>query len=258
LGGQAVASGFLLLILAIAGCGFIFRASTSRFDRTDSVAWLFFTVACVGIRGVLGRADSGHLALYGVIAAVPAAWLLRRSLQVQSYSVIIRFSLALLFLTRLHPIQTIDIELGAVSAASTNRAQQAADAVRLLPDSRGGIPRAQAQQLTALKAYLDAQLGPQETFFDFSNEPALHFLTNRPMPTRFLGTPFYEPPALQREVIARLESVKPPIAIVAGNGWADSLDDVPNRRRAPLVAQYLDLHYATRLQVSRWTIGLRR
>ena len=80
---------------------------------------------------------------------------------------------------------------------------------------------------------------------------------NRPMPTRFLAAPFYETEPLQREVIARLESRKPPLAILEGGPGTDTFDAVQNRKRAALVAAYLDSRYPVVARVSRWTIGRR-
>lgn len=255
--GETLIGGFLFLTLALAGSVYLFRASRGTFDRSDGVTWMFFAIAGVALRGVIGRADPGHFALYGLFSAVPLAWLLQRSMRAAPLTAALPLSVALLLALRLHPVQTLDLELAAAAGSATNRARQAADGVPIFSDERAGVPREQARELAALKAYLDAQLATGETFFDFSNEPALYFLMNRPMPTRFLAAPFYETEPLQREVIARLESRKPPLAILEGGPGTDTFDAVPNRKRAALVAAYLDSRYPVVARVSRWTIGRR-
>ncbi len=256
--GEMMLAAFLLGMLTLTGTVYLHRAVEGHFDNSDGVTWLFFAVACVALRGVLGRADPGHMALYGLFAAVPIAWLLRRALRTGTWSLALSLVLAFLVLVRLHPLQTLDIELGAVAEAARNRARLAGNGVPQSPGGHAGLPQGQAEELAALKTYLDARLSPHETFFDFSNEPGLYFLTGRRMPIRFLATPFYETAAAQTEVIHALERNKPPVVILASGTWTDMFDQVPNRQRAPLVAAYLDTHYTAGDRVSRWTIGLRR
>jgi len=258
LSGEAMLAAFLLVMLTLTGSVYLQRAVKGNFDSSDGVTWLFFAVACIALRGVLGRADAGHMALYGLFAAVPIAWLLRRALRTGTWSLALSLALALLVLVRLHPLQTLGIELGAVSEAARNRAHLAGNGVPDRPGGHAGLPQGQAEELAALKRYLDARLSPDETFFDFSNEPGLYFFTGRSMPIRFLATPFYETTAGQDEVIQALERNKPPVVILASGTWTDMFDQVPNRRRAPLVAAYVDSHYAAGDRVSRWTIGVRR
>ncbi len=258
LSGETMIAAFLIVVLTVTGIVYLQRAIRGAFDHSDGVTWLFFAIACVALRGALGRADAGHAALYGVFAAVPIAWLLRRALGTMRWSLAFSLALALLLLVRLHPLQTLGVELGAVSEAARNRALLAANGAPGRPGGHAGLPREQAEELAVLKTYLDARLSPDETFFDFSNEPGLYFFTGRAMPIRFLATPFYETTAGQDEVIQALERNKPPVVILASGTWTDMFDQVPNRRRAPLVATYLDTHYTAGDRVSRWTIGVRR
>ena len=258
LSGEAMLAAFLLVVLTLTGSVYLMRAVKGNFDSSDGVTWLFFAVACIALRGVLGRADAGHLALYGLFAAVPIAWLLQRALRTGTWSLALSLALTLLVLVRLHPLQTLGIELGAVSESARNRARLAGNGVPDRPGGHAGLPREQAEELAELRTYLQARLSPDETFFDFSNEPGLYFLTGRSMPTRFLAAPFYETIAGQDEVIHALERERPPVVILASGTWTDMFDQVPNRRRAPLVAAYLDTHYTAGDRVSRWTVGVRR
>jgi hypothetical protein len=88
-------------------------------------------------------------------------------------------------------------------------------------------------------------LAPDATYFDFSNVPALYYLTARRLPIRQIQVAQYEDERLQREVIAALErdrSVQ--LALVHFPYFSFTLDGVPNTTRAPLVAQYLQTHFA--------------
>ena len=102
-----------------------------------------------------------------------------------------------------------------------------------------------------------ALLAPGQTFFDYSNEPALYFLMNRTPPIRHGIVPFYEPEAKQREVIAALERIKPPLAILSGGSF-DAPDAISNRDRTPLVATYLDRAYEPVAKVAGRTLARRR
>jgi hypothetical protein len=82
-------------------------------------------------------------------------------------------------------------------------------------------------------------MSPRQTFFDFSNEPALYFLLDRRIPIPYLGPEFYESERAQRLVIAICESERPPVAIARAGNELDSIDGVANDVRAPLVAAYL-------------------
>jgi hypothetical protein len=78
-----------------------------------------------------------------------------------------------------------------------------------------------------------------DTWFDFVGAPGLYYLFGRDCPIRYYETGFYETEPAQREVIAAIESnPRVRVALVSGL-WTSGIDDVPNDRRAPLVAAYL-------------------
>ena len=72
LAAPSMPSFFLLLLLAGAAAALLLRAAVGRFDGVDRRAWISVAIAVAAVRGVLGRADAGHLALYGVFAGLPA------------------------------------------------------------------------------------------------------------------------------------------------------------------------------------------
>jgi hypothetical protein len=95
-----------------------------------------------------------------------------------------------------------------------------------------------------------------DPIYDFSNQPALYFFTNRPNPTRFYQVPIASPRAFQREVIERLERAKPPVVIRRSPQGFDVFDGVDNSIRAQAIAAYLDEHYEYTLTtrgVEIWT-----
>ncbi len=115
-----------------------------------------------------------------------------------------------------------------------------------LPRVRGAVvDKSVASAILIADATMRQTLGPHETFFDFANAPGLYYVTDRRLPIRQIQVPQYEDVRLQREVIAALErdpSVK--LALMRFPEFAFTLDGVPNTKRAPLVAQYLEAHFA--------------
>lgn len=83
-----------------------------------------------------------------------------------------------------------------------------------------------------------------EPVFDFSNQPAFYFFTNRPNPTRFYQIPIASPPEFQAEVIRDLERSKPKVIIRRSPELFDQFDGVTNDLRAQALAAYLDDMYA--------------
>ena len=242
----------LLAVLGSATSLFLLRASARALDPVDRGAAPVIAIACFALRGALGRADAGHFALYGVFAGLPAAWILYRASRARRYAGLLSAAVGLLLLARLHLPRIIGFEAEAITGASHARAAAVSP--------RGRLPAAEPQsgELSALRRSFDAQLAPGETFFDFANEPALYFLLGRTPPTRFSCVPLYEEEGKQREVVAALERVRPPLAILAGGSYRDAFDGVSNRERAPLVAAYLDARYEPIGKVSGRTIGRRR
>jgi hypothetical protein len=128
-----------------------------------------------------------------------------------------------------------------------------------------GLPRAagaffsarDAQVIDVVNRYASSHLRAGETFFDFTNRALLYFVLDRDCPIRQVEVGFFQAPALQREVIERLErNPRVRFAIVPDPGDpSTSVDGVPNAVRAPLVWQYLEEHFTpdvTEAGVSIW------
>ncbi len=209
-------------------------------DREDLVVLPALAVALLALRGAAGRADPGHYELYGVFAGIPAAWLLRRAAQP---SVFRAAAVAAFLWMGIHPRSAMKDVLGAVKEGSRARARGAAE---MKPIPGGGsalVPATQADDLAVLRKTLENVMGPRDTYFDFSNEPALYFLLDRRMPIPYLGPEFYESAAAQQRVVALCERVRPIVAIAQVSGGLDSFDGVANDVRAPLVEAYLKEKY---------------
>jgi len=244
IGRNASQSGlFLLVVVSASAATALLRAAHGKFEGPDGAAWIAIVVTAVALRGVLGRADAGHFALYGVFAGLPAAWLLYRASHAPSARVLLTAAALAFLLLRLRPLATVSQELGAIAAGKKTREAWRQAGVRVPRSGRATVSAKEAEDVLALSRYMDARLSPQETFFDFANEPGLYFLLARRMPVRFSCVPCYESPDHQEEVIARLKSERPPIAILAGGSGRDAFDGVSNRTRAPRVAAYLDAVY---------------
>ena len=85
---------------------------------------------------------------------------------------------------------------------------------------------------------------PTKPIFDFSNQPALYFFTDRPNPTRFYQIPILSPRPFQQETILALERSRPSVVLRGSPASFDDFDGITNDLRAPAVAAYIDDHYA--------------
>lgn len=254
--GSAMPALFLLLLYGLAVTVLFGRGLLGGVEPVDRSAAAALCVGIGAMRGVLGRADPGHLAFYGIFAGLPAAWLLYRAAHARRYRVPATAALCLVLAARLRPDRALATEWQVVRLGGWMRATNASQP-HIPGSGRATVPAAQAGELAALRAHFDAALAPGETFFDYTNEPALYFLMDRTPPVRHMITPFYETDEKQREVIAVLEKVRPPLAILSG-GNAQSPDGISNRERTPLVAAYLDRAYETAAQVAGRGIARRR
>ncbi|HVR39476.1 MAG TPA: hypothetical protein VMU84_10300, partial [Thermoanaerobaculia bacterium] len=131
--------------------------------------------------------------------------------------------------------------------------------IKDLPRARGTIfTTGDAEMVATVKRYVDTNLKPDETFFDFTNRGLFYVLLHRDCPIRQYEVAFYETEEKQREVIARLE--RDPRVVMAlvplgPNDDGANVDGVPNAERAPLVWKYLEANFTPALTegaVSIW------
>ncbi len=115
-----------------------------------------------------------------------------------------------------------------------------------VPRARGGLFRQEdAAVVDATRSYIEQHLGPDQTFFDFTNRGMLYFLLDRPCPIRQNTVALYETEKAQSEVIARLERNRSIAAALVPRALDDAtaIDGVPNATRAPRVWRYLEEHF---------------
>ncbi|MGZ7080148.1 MAG: hypothetical protein ACXVJT_12100, partial [Thermoanaerobaculia bacterium] len=99
--------------------------------------------------------------------------------------------------------------------------------------------------VAASRAYLERTVGPDGTFFDFTNRAMLFFILDRDCPIRQIEPAFYETESLQKEVIARIANnsrVRAALVPKASNDDHTGVD-IPNALRAPLVWKYLQENF---------------
>jgi hypothetical protein len=111
-----------------------------------------------------------------------------------------------------------------------------------LPRARGALfQRGDVTPLESARVFVQRELRPGETFYDFANVAILYFLLDRSCPVRQSEVPFYESEEAQREVIARLERDRSVRAVLVSflPSAGMSIDNVPNAARAPLVWQWV-------------------
>ncbi|HEX7191961.1 MAG TPA: hypothetical protein VF381_10375, partial [Thermoanaerobaculia bacterium] len=101
-----------------------------------------------------------------------------------------------------------------------------------------------AQYVTTLRDYFAQNLGPSETFFDFTNRGLLFYLLDRRCPVPLNEVAAYESVDGQLDVVRRV-ALQPEVryALIPPPNDGFTIDGVPNRDRAPLVWGYLQQHY---------------
>ena len=118
--------------------------------------------------------------------------------------------------------------------------------VRELPRARGVFfEKPDADYLRTVNRFFAQNLGPTETFFDFTNRGLSYYLLDRRCPVPLNEVATYETTAAQQEVISRLEHQKEVryALVPSENAGAFHIDGVPNRERVPLVWAYLNRNF---------------
>lgn len=234
----------------------ILRLMAEAAAGADSLAERTFTrhgvevalavVALCFFRSVLGRADLPHLApnLWPTcLLTLRLGWSLSRPANPQS-----RMRRAVLLAAA-----TAGLMVAAAGAWRVFNSDLITRNFPLrVPDSRL-IP---ANYVTTLQ-FFENNLGPQETFFAFNNEAIWYYFLNRPAPGRFYVPWFAVPEAFQRELVRDLEAARPRYVLYRNGSPATLLDGMPNERRLPLVAAYLDRHYHFSRQIDGNEIWVR-
>jgi hypothetical protein len=199
-----------------------------------------YLLACFVVACAITYAERHHL--YQQFAGVPFLFagtaLLLRTRRALGY-----LAAALLVITA-----GVTSQFGVMSMLRTHRGA-IDDSVTLLPAlprARGALfTKADAARVAKLNAFFAQNLGPTETFFDFTDRGLLFFLFDRRCPVPINEAACYETAAGQREVIDRLEhDATVRYALVPVSDHDAMIDGVPNTVRAPLVWSYVQQHFA--------------
>jgi hypothetical protein len=103
-----------------------------------------------------------------------------------------------------------------------------------------------------------AHLGPEDTFYDFTDHTVLHILLERRIPVRQIEVATCEPERLQREVISRLAHNPHVKAVIVSNDENSGVDNVPNWKRVPLVWQWIQQNFQPDFSEGKVVIWKRR
>jgi hypothetical protein len=113
-----------------------------------------------------------------------------------------------------------------------------------IPRARGALLLTrEAEELRAVRQYIDLTLKPGETFFDFTNRGVFYFVFHRDCPIRQVETAYYQTEARQRQVIEALRKNPHVRAALVPEPGGLSVDGVANRERAPLVWKFIEENF---------------
>ncbi|HUP61733.1 MAG TPA: hypothetical protein VNA69_15080 [Thermoanaerobaculia bacterium] len=225
---------WLIIVAALATALVLSPLHSSR--RMGPLLAIAVWIAACGISFAQRRHFYFYLELPLLLAA--AAWQMRRTRW-------IALALAVVFVATTH--------FGPhVAEAMPNAVRDREELVRRdlttypLPRARGALIRKEdAARLDLIRGVFEAELRhPADTFFNFVNMPILYFLFDRAAPFRYGDVPMMESEAAQRRVIDTIE--RDPhirLALVAFPYWAERIDGIDNRTRAPLVWEYLSRRF---------------
>ena len=233
------------LVLAIAGAYLIQRAVRRRLVVFDYALMVLTIFAAIAQRSAFGRAEFRHqyfaAFLIGPTLVMLAILLLRRLQETwrggdegsRAFVAALLFAAVPVFVT-LFWIPDI------VNARIDDFLNYQRRILRVLHE-----PHAEevANRIEAVSEVVWKLTKHDEPIFDFSNQPAFYFFTDRPNPTRFYQIPIASPPQFQAEIIRALERSKPRVVIRTSPEHYDEFDGVPNALRAQAVAAYLDDTY---------------
>jgi len=101
-----------------------------------------------------------------------------------------------------------------------------------------------AERIHAVQLAVSRIAKVEDPVFDFSNQPALYFFTNRINPTRFYQIPILSPIEFQMEAIEDLARTMPKLVFRKSPENYHAFDGLTSDMRASAVAAFLDDHYA--------------
>ena len=284
-----------ILIFLICLIYLILRAATHQWMHSDWKLLLILLAGIVFFRTVLGRSDTGHLYYSSSGYWLVGIFLVERAVlacknrrgagecleyssgiqdplqklvgqKISNYRIVITLLLlggVLWYIFSVYrPIEVVERRL----ANLTKYGLVQEGYVHLNLKRAGNIqaPRDDVSKIEKVVNYLQANTGPNDPIFDFSNQGAYYFLADRPNPTRYYQMIYVADKAMQEEVISNLEEARPKYIIFTSGSWgkasfrSDNVDKVSNVERYPLVAAYINSHYVDDIQIGSVVILRRR
>lgn len=236
------------LVFVVALAVVLVRARTTPLGARDKQRALLALLGLVVFRTALGRSDAGHFAYAAAfvwpiaLMAAQDGWRAR-----PTRGLVLRLAPACVLVgylfTAFEPAYALVRQWSRIS--------------EIEPDVPGGgfsyapprrmrdvlVPDAQAQTLTALKAWLDERLPPGEPFADFCNAGAAYYFVERPIASRYAYPAYAATPAMQREFIADLERTRPRYLLASKVIGGMDVDGVLLESRLPLLTAYFKANY---------------
>jgi len=119
------------------------------------------------------------------------------------------------------------------------------------------MPDDQAVQVQGVVDYVRGHTAPGERIYDFTNQGAYYYFSDRPPATRLFMMTQAATAELEREVIDALDRRHVNLVIFSG-APTDNLDSIWNHERRPLIAAYLDENFELAAEIGGITIAKRR
>lgn len=230
------------------------RGEDARYHALESLIVVFTCMNALTYVRAFDRSDLGHI-FYATTLAWPLIGCLFvwrcRNLKPLSGIFALRLGVAvcaLASLPYLHPLLTSS---DGKTVTPTDVPYFVSEALQLRRAPMMQLPDG-ADDLAAIEAVaqLQALIEPDETFYDFSNQPALHSWSQRLSPSRFFTAYYASSIRWQDEVIDALERERPEWTVWRGAVIYWFPDAQPTTVRQWKIAAYLLRHYEPALHLS--------
>lgn len=245
---------FSPLALSIAAVVLLWQLHKRRLDDAVLALIVVSSFALLLQRTALGRADYAHQLFASLLLAPLVVALIRMLISsaaprrnLSGIAAAAAIVSAIFIVTQAADLLLLRIELFA-------RFRERVFTTRPLDDAEAENWRRIAMVTDAIQRWTRQD----ETIFDFSNQPAFYFYAKRKNPTRFYQVPILSPKEFQIETIRELEAAETRLILRRSPERKDMFDEIHNDRRAPLVASYIDRHYAPHAVVAGVEIWMRR
>jgi hypothetical protein len=119
------------------------------------------------------------------------------------------------------------------------------------------MPKEQADRIQNVVEYIRRHTAPGEPIYDFTNQGAYYYFSDRPPATRLFMMSQTVTTTLERQVIDALERTRVSLVIFSSPA-TDDLELIWSDERRPVIAAYLERHFERAAEVGGLTIARRR